>query len=71
MTKVEARRIRQENHRQARQADLAARLGPWGVITAWVEEARRVAKEQQDQGNEAAVVELARTLENFCARYTQ
>ena len=61
--------MRQEEHRQARQADYVGRLGEWGVILAWVEEAKAAAKDQQRKGNEVAVVELARTLENFCKRY--
>jgi len=69
MTRAEARRIRQEEHRQKRHADYAARLGEWGVILAWFEEAKAAAKDQQAKGNQAAVVELARTLENFCKRY--
>lgn len=61
--------MRQEEHRQVRQADYAQRLGEWGVILAWFEEAKAAAKEQQRKGNQAAVVELGRTLENFCKRY--
>ncbi|MGW3200004.1 hypothetical protein ACWDBD_36665 [Streptomyces sp. NPDC001118] len=68
-TRQEARRIRQERHRQSRMADFAERLGPWGVVLAWVEEAKAVAKAQEKKGNNAAVAELARTLENFCQRY--
>jgi hypothetical protein len=65
------RRIRQEQHRRARHADYAERLGEWGVILAWVEEAKAVAKQQQRQGNGAVLIELARTLENFCNRHGQ
>ncbi|MFZ3476090.1 hypothetical protein ACODT4_44675 [Streptomyces sp. 2.9] len=69
MTRAQITRLRQEDHREKRIADFTARLGEWGVILAWVEEAKAVAKAEQRKGNQTAVVELARTLENFCARY--
>lgn len=69
MTRAQARRLRQDAHREKRIADFSARLGEWGVILAWVEEAKAVAKAEQQKGSNAAVVELARTLENFCTRY--
>lgn len=71
MTRAEARRLRQEKHHGDRMADFSGRLGEWGVILAWVEEAKAMAKHQQKNGNPAAVVELARTLENFCQCYRQ
>ncbi|GAA3384467.1 hypothetical protein [Streptomyces racemochromogenes] len=71
MTRAEARRLRQDAHRERRMADFAARLGGWGVILAWVEEAKSVAKQAQQRGDQAPLVELARTLENFCARHRE
>ena len=69
LTRAESSRIRRENHRQARQADYAARFGDWGVILAWFEEAKSLAKARQRQGDPGPMVELARTMENFCKRY--
>ncbi|MFH8620133.1 hypothetical protein ACH4E8_34335 [Streptomyces sp. NPDC017979] len=69
MTRAEARQLRQDAHHQLRLEDYTQRLGAWGVVLAWTEEARRVAKEQERQGNPEAVAELARLLEHFANHY--
>ncbi|MEU5163366.1 hypothetical protein AB0G74_27670 [Streptomyces sp. NPDC020875] len=69
ITQIEARRIRQAAHHQARLEDFTARLGAWGVVLAWTEEARRIAKQHERRGDEEPVAELARLLESYCAHY--
>ncbi|MEY6567622.1 hypothetical protein AB8B12_22290 [Streptomyces sp. PGLac3x] len=69
MTRAEARRIRREAHRDQRLADFQARLGAWGVLLAWIEEARAVAKDAERSGRPGAVAELAQLLKSFCERH--
>jgi hypothetical protein len=69
LTREDARRARQEQHRRQRQEDYARRLGEWAIVQSWVDEAKYRAKQQQLHGNQAAVIDLARTLESFCNRY--
>ncbi|YCK35198.1 hypothetical protein ACNF49_14245 [Actinomadura sp. ATCC 39365] len=70
MTKEERRAYNQRRHAEERQAWLASR-GPQGTADLWWDAARKVARERTAAGDELVWADLARTLQNFCDRYSQ
>ena len=78
MTEAQARRMaNRRRHWQERHERQAAR-GPRGIAASWWDRARMIAAAQEEMARaagesdpEAAWNELARWLENFCARYEQ
>lgn len=70
MNAADRRRQRQLQHWQERHQLQAAR-GPKGIASSWYDRARMLASEQERQGNPEAWNDLARFLENYCARYGQ
>lgn len=71
MTQTQSKKqANKEQHWRQRYAEHAAR-GAKGIAAAWWDRARSVAKDQERMGNEEAWTDLARFLENFCARYSE
>jgi hypothetical protein len=64
---------------QARQANLAkhwaerqeryAQRGPKGIAEAWWDRVKAVGTQRERAGDSEVWADLARALENFCARY--
>ncbi|MFI6889926.1 hypothetical protein [Streptosporangium canum] len=70
MTKEERRAYNQRQHAEERQAWLGGR-GPQGTAELWWDQARSVARQRAAAGDELVWADLARTLTNFCERYSQ
>nr|WP_258310235.1 hypothetical protein [Streptomyces sp. FT05W] len=70
MTKAERRAYNQRQHAVTRQQAQQDR-GPRGVAELWWDQARKLAGDRVDQGDEAAWNDLAVTLKNYCDRYGQ
>ncbi|MFD7576210.1 hypothetical protein ACFV6U_37760 [Streptomyces sp. NPDC059810] len=66
---AERREMNRRQHAEARQQEQAAR-GPKGVASAWWDQARTVAADQERAGNPAAWDDLAQFLANYCGRYS-
>ncbi|MFD8147356.1 hypothetical protein [Streptomyces sp. NPDC059708] len=70
LSAAERRAYNQRAHAERRR-ELVAERGPKGVAELWWDEARRVARERAEQGDEGAWSDLALTLSNYCDRYSQ
>ncbi|WP_432034474.1 hypothetical protein [Streptomyces antibioticus] len=68
MTREQRRAYNRQQHALARQQAQAAR-GPRGLAELWWDEARRIAREGAENGDETAWNDLSVTLKNFCDRY--
>ncbi|MET8866556.1 hypothetical protein ABZW11_26760 [Nonomuraea sp. NPDC004580] len=68
MTKEERRAYNQRRHAAERQEWLGRR-GPQGNAELWWDQARRVARERTELGDETAWADLALTLKHYCDRY--
>ncbi|MGW6979636.1 hypothetical protein ACWGE1_09330 [Streptomyces sp. NPDC054932] len=70
MTAAQKRAYNQQQHAARRQEQAAAR--PSGLSELWWDQARKIAREQAEQGDgDAAWNDLALTLSNYCARYSK
>ncbi|MER7126717.1 hypothetical protein [Micrococcus luteus] len=68
MNSSERRAYNQRLHAEQRREQVADR-GPRGIAELWWDEARRIARERAEQGDERAWSDLALTLTNYCQRY--
>lgn len=70
MTKAERTKYNQAQHRAKRRQEAVAAYGARrGAELAWFDEARAVARAQEEEGNKAAANELIAALKNYCERY--
>ncbi|MFI6513643.1 hypothetical protein ACIBCT_39070 [Streptosporangium sp. NPDC050855] len=69
MTSAERRAYNQRQHAENRR-QLVADRGPRGIAELWWDEARKIARHRAAQGDEEAWNDLARTLSNYCTRYS-
>jgi hypothetical protein len=69
MTSAERRAHNRIKHAQQRQA--RAGQNPREIAVLWWDEARKIARDRAENGDETAWAHLARTLENFCNGYSE